>query len=172
VKGEKTMEKTSFGTNDVVTGALQKYSDMVRRICFMYLRNHADVEDVFQEVFLKLLQYEVTFQDDEHTKAWLCRITINRCKDICKSFFRKHVCSIEDMELPFEDKIESDVMVAVLSLPPKYKDVIYLFYYEEYTVPEMAKLLNKKENTIYSNLHRARGLLKQKLGGIDYEYIY
>jgi RNA polymerase sigma-70 factor (ECF subfamily) len=76
------------------------------------------------------------------------------------------------MELPFEDKVESDIMVAVLSLPPKYKDVIYLFYYEQYTVPDMAKLLNQKENTIYSNLHRARELLKRELGGIDYAYIY
>jgi RNA polymerase sigma factor (sigma-70 family) len=166
------MEKTSLVPNDTVTEALQKYSDMVRKICFMYLRNYADVEDVFQEVFLTLLQSKVVFENDEHTKAWLCRIAINKCKDVCKSFFRKHVCSIEDMELPFEDKVESDVMVAVLSLPPKYKDVVYLFYYEQYTVPEMAKLLNQKENTIYSNLHRARELLKRELGGIDYAYIY
>jgi RNA polymerase sigma factor (sigma-70 family) len=166
------MEKTSLVPNDAVTEALQKYSDMVRRICFMYLRNYADVEDVFQEVFLKLLQSKVAFENDEHTKAWLCRIAINKCKDVCKSFFRKHVFSIEDMELPFEDKVESDVMVAVLSLPPKYKDVVYLFYYEQYTVPEMAKMLKQKENTIYSNLHRARELLKRELGGLDYEYIY
>jgi RNA polymerase sigma factor (sigma-70 family) len=166
------MEKTSLVPNDAVTEVLLKYSDMIRRICFMYLRNRADVEDVFQEVFLKLLQSKVVFENDEHTKAWLCRIAINKCKDVCKSFFRKHVFSIEDMELPFEDKVESDIMVAVLSLPPKYKDVIYLFYYEQYTVPDMAKLLNQKENTIYSNLHRARELLKRELGGIDYAYIY
>ncbi|HEX3026729.1 MAG TPA: sigma-70 family RNA polymerase sigma factor [Clostridia bacterium] len=166
------MEKASFGTNDVVIKALQKHSDMVRRICFMYLRNHTDVEDVFQEVFLKLLQSEIAFENDEHIKAWLCRVTINKCKDVCKSFFKKNICSIEDMELSFEDKKENDVMAAVLSLPSKYKDVIYLFYYEEYTVPQMAKLLHQKENSIYSNLHRARKLLRQKLGGSDHEYNY
>lgn len=166
------MDKTSFGTNDAVTEALRKYSDMVRRICFMYLRKHADVEDIFQEVFLKLLQSEITFESDEHEKAWLCRITINKCKDLCKSFFRKNICSIENVELPFEDKAENDIMAVVLSLPSKYKDVIYLFYYEEYTVPQMSKLLHQKENTIYSNLHRARKLLKQKLGGLNYENIY
>lgn len=138
----------------------------------MYLHNQADVEDVFQEVFLKLLQNNVTFESEEHKKAWLCRITINKCKDICKSFFRRNVCSIEDMELPFEDPAESEVMTAVLSLPAKYKDVIYLFYYEEYTVQQMAKIMGQKENTIYSNLHRARELLRKKLGGSDYEYIY
>lgn len=166
------MEKASFGTNDVVIKALQKHSDMVRRICFMYLRNHTDVEDVFQEVFLKLLQSEIAFENDEHIKAWLCRVTINKCKDVCKSFFKKNICSIEDMELSFEDKKENDVMAAILSLPSKYKDVIYLFYYEEYTVPQMAKLLRQKENSIYSNLHRARKLLRQKLGGSDHEYNY
>ena len=165
-RGEKAMDKTSFGDNDAVTDALLKYSDMVRRICFMYLHNHADVEDVFQDVFLKLFQNKDNLEDDEHTKAWICRVTINKCKDTCKSFFRKNVCSIEDMELPFEDKVENGVMIEVLSLPQKFKDVIYLFYYEDYTVPQMAKLLNQKENTIYSNLHRARVLLKQKLGGL------
>ena len=68
--------------------------------------------------------------------------------------------------------MESEVMHAVLSLPSKYKDVIYLFYYEDYTANEIAKLLNQKINTVYSNLHRARNLLKHKLGGSEYEYIF
>jgi RNA polymerase sigma-70 factor (ECF subfamily) len=161
------MEK--LGTNDFIADILQKHSDMVRRICFMYLRNQSDVEDAFQDVFLKLLQNKIIFENEEHEKAWLCRVTINKCKDMCKSFWRNKVCSIEDMELPFEDKVESEVMRSVLSLPPKYKDVIYLFYYEEYTVPEIAELLDQKDNTVYSNLHRARKLLKKKLGGTDFE---
>ena len=159
------MDTTPFGTNDVITEAIENYSDMIRKICFMYLRNYADVEDVFQEVFLRFLQCSGSFKSEEHKKAWLCRVTINECKDLCKSFFRKRVCSIDNMELSFEDPKENEVMSAVLGLPPKYKDVIYLFYYEDYTVPEMAKLLNEKENTIYSKLCRARKLLKQKLGG-------
>lgn len=166
------MYKTSLGTNDVVTEILLKHSDMVRRICYMYLHNRDDIEDVFQEVFLKLLQTDITFENAEHEKAWLCRITINKCKDFCKTFWKKNVESIEDKEIPFEDKTESDLMLAVLSLPDKYKDVIYLFYYEGYTAVEIAKVLNQKENTVYSNLHRARELLKQKLGGCNYEYIF
>lgn len=163
---------TSYGTGDVVTEALLKYSDMVRRICFMYLRNREDVEDVFQEVFLKLLQTDTVFESEEHRKAWLCRVTINKCKDLCKSFWRRNTVSIDDKEIPFEDGAESEVMHAVLALPKKYKDVIYLFYYENYSAKEIAKLLNQKENTVYSNLHRARNLLKHKLGGSDYEYTY
>ena len=166
------MDVTSCGTNDVVTESLQNYSNMVRRICFMYLHHREDVEDVFQEVFLKLLQSDVVFENEEHRKAWLCRITINKCKDLCKTFWRKQVDSIEDQEIPVNDPVESEILQAVLALPTKYKDVIYLFYYEEYSAAEIAALLHLKENTVYSHLHRARELLKHRLGGCDYEYTF
>ena len=170
------MEQKPFDINENIARALEKYSSMVRRICFIYLHNSTDVDDVFQEVFLKLLQNKTQFESKEHEKAWLIRVTINKCKDILKSFWRKKIDSIENMEfeykVDFEDKAENDLMQVVLSLPNKYKDVIYLYYYEEYTVPEMAKLLKKKENTIYSHLHRARGLIKEKLGGIEDDYSF
>lgn len=169
------MEKTSFGTNDVIVQVLEKYADMVRRICFLYLRQSVDVEDVFQEVFLKLLQNPIQFESEEHVKAWLCRVTINQCKDLCRSFFRKKVCSLDDLEVPTEDKRlisgeESSLIVAVLNLPPKFRDLVYLHYYEEYTVPEISQMLHQKENTIYSYLHRARKLLKKQLGGSENEF--
>ena len=166
------MEERLFRTEEDITDILQKYSSMVRRICFMYLHHKTDIEDVFQDVFLKLLLKENTFESDEHIKAWLCRITINQCKDHCKNFWQKKVSSIDEIVVPFEDKMENELMQVILSLPQKYKDVIYLFYYEDYSVPQMAKLLNQKENTIYSNLSRARKLLKQMLGGTRYDYTY
>jgi RNA polymerase sigma factor (sigma-70 family) len=164
------MAQLPIDINDNISAILTKYSDLVRRICFLYLHNSADVDDVFQEVFLKLLQNNSRFENAEHEKAWLIRVTINKCKDILKSFWRKKIVSIESVELPFEDQTENELLQVVLSLPDKYKDVIYLFYYEEYTVPEMAQLLNKKANTIYSHLHRARELIKQKLGGKEHDY--
>lgn len=166
------MAQLPIDINDNISAALTKYSDLVRRICFIYLHNSADVDDVFQEVFLKLLQNNSRFESAEHEKAWLIRVTINKCKDILKSFWRKKMVSIEGMELPFEDQAENELLQVVLSLPDKYKDVIYLFYYEEYTVPEMAQLLNKKVNTIYSHLHRARELMKQKLGGKEHDFTF
>lgn len=170
------MEQIQVDINEKISVALKKYSDMVRRICFIYLHSSADVDDIFQEVFLKLLQNETKFESDEHEKAWLIRVTINKCKDMLKSFWRKKVDATESIEMinkaGFEDKAESELMEIVLSLPDKYKDVIYLFYYEEYTVPEIAKLLKKNENTIYSHLHRARALIKQKLGGECNDYSF
>jgi RNA polymerase sigma-70 factor (ECF subfamily) len=170
------MEKKPIEIHDNITMALERYSDTVRRICFLYLHNSTDVDDVFQEVFLTFLQKKPLFESDAHEKAWIIRVSINKCKDILKSFWRKKIDSAENMELAykvnFEDKAENHILQVVLSLPDKYKDVIYLYYYEEYSVPEMAKLLKKNENTIYSHLHRARGLMKQKLGGIEDDYSF
>ena len=161
------MENTSSGTNDVVVRALDKYSDMVRRICFIYLKSEADVDDIFQNVFLKLLQHMESFENEEHEKAWLCRVTINQCKDFRRSFFRKNVCSIDDLEIPTEDKTEEDVLREVLLLPQKYRNAIYLYYYEDYPVSEVARILREKENTVHTHLRRAKAILKKKLRGFE-----
>lgn len=76
--------------------ALSRYADMVRRICFVHLKNHTEVEDVFQEVFLKYVLSDKHFESDEHEKAWLIRVSINACKDILKSFIRRNVRSLND----------------------------------------------------------------------------
>lgn len=166
------MEVSQFENDDKIGVALQKYSDIVYRICFIYLRNSPDIDDVFQEVFLKLLQKNLPFESEDHEKAWLIRVTINKCKDVVKGFWQKNINLVENVELPLKDSAGNELLQVVLSLPQKYKDVIYLYYYEEYTVPQMAKLLQRNENTIYSNLHRAKGLLKQKLEGKEHEYSF
>lgn len=166
------MEPAYVDINNNIDVVLQKYSDTIRRICFLYLRNSDDVNDVFQDVFLKLLQSNPPFLNAEHEKAWIIRVTINKCKDILKSFWRKNIDSIENLELPFEDKAEGELLQVVLSLPDKYKVVIYLYYYEGYTVPEITNILKKSENTIYSHLHRARALIKEKLEGKEYDYTF
>lgn len=175
-EGEKKMEPSPQFINDNITLKLNEYSDMVYRICYIYLHNHADVEDVFQEVFLKLLQTDKPFASSEHEKAWIIRITINKCKDMLKCFWKKRVNFFDDVELDngdieltYENKEENELLKIILSLPPKYKDAVYLYYYEEYTVPQMAKILKLNENTIYSYLHRARILIKNELGEEKYE---
>jgi len=151
--------------------AIELYADTVRHICFMHLKNYADVEDVFQDVFLKYILYTGEFESDDHEKAWLVRVSINACKDLLKSFFRKKVHSIEDVNVePFYIQgDERELLDHVLRLPPKYKNVIYLFYYEGYTAVEIAKILGKNENTVYSWLSRAKKQLKTELGGESIE---
>ncbi len=154
-----------------INSAVEKYADMIRRICLLHLKNYHDTEDIFQTVFLKYFLSSESFESDEHEKAWFIRITINACKDFLKSFYRRNVVpldAIEEGEVLVSDE-QSEVLEAVLSLPSKYKNVIYLFYYEGYTAVEIAKLLHKKDNTVYTLLARARNLLKDRLGGDDFE---
>lgn len=154
-------------SEEEVNHALEKYADMIRRVCFYHLKNHADTEDVFQNVFLKYMLYDGVFASAEHEKAWLLRVAINECKDFLKSFFRRSMAPLEavaelEAQLPDDHR---EVLEAVLSLPKQYKDVIYLHYYEGYTASEIGKILGKKENTVYSLLSRGRGILKKELGG-------
>lgn len=151
--------------------AVEKYADTVRRICIVHLKNHADTEDIFQTVFLKYVLSSVSFESEEHEKAWFIRVTVNACKDLLKSFFRSRTVSLDEIiekpsEMPQDNR---EVLEAVLELPEKYRDVVYLYYYEEYTAQEIGRILGKKENTVYTLLKRARKILKDKLGGDEYE---
>lgn len=155
-----------------INRAVELYADTVQRICTIHLKNYADAEDVFQTVFFKYALRCEPFDSPEHEKAWMIRVTVNACKDILKSFFRRRVVSI-DQVLEQADSMKSDhkeVLEAVISLPQKYRDVIYLHYYEGYTAPEIGQILGKKPNTVYTLLTRARDLLKEKLGGDEYEW--
>lgn len=150
--------------------AIDRYADLVKRICFIHLKNPHDTEDIFQNVFLKYVLYPHAFQDREHEKAWLIRVAINECKDLLKSFYRRNVSIDSIKEEAFEVKEESnELLEQVLKLPKKYKEVIYLFYYEGYSAIEIAKILSKNENTIYTWLSRAKKLLKEELGGDGFE---
>lgn len=159
------MDKILQDKNAFVVRVLEKHADMVRRICFMYTKNRDDVEDIFQDVFLQLCRYEERFDSEEHEKAWLIRVTINKCKDLHKSFFKSRVYPLDDIEITFEDETDNVVLEEILALPKKFKDVIYLFYYEGYSVSEISELLGTKENTVYSHLHRAKQKLKKSLRG-------
>jgi RNA polymerase sigma-70 factor (ECF subfamily) len=151
--------------------AVEKYADTVRRICFIHLKNYSDVEDIFQEVFLKYILYKGQFESDEHERAWLIRVSINSCKDTLRSFFRRKVSSIEDIgEIPsYIHEDNRDVADAVLKLPENYKNVVYLFYYEGYSAVDIAKMLRKRVNTVYTWLSRARSALKETLGGEHFD---
>ena len=150
-----------------VNRAVEEYSDMIRRLCMIHLKNYADTEDIFQTVFLKYVLSSVVFENKEHEKAWFIRVTINACKDLLKSFFRSHITSLDEILEQAADMQEEnkEVLEAVLSLPSKYRDVVYLHYYEWYTSPEIGRLLKKNVNTVYTLMTRSRHLLREKLGG-------
>ena len=138
----------------------------------IHLKNDADTEDIFQTVFLKYVLSSVSFENDEHEKAWFIRVTMNACKDLLKSFFRSRTVSLDEiMEQPAQlPQDNREVLEAVLSLPQKYREVVYLYYFEEYTALQISRILGKNVNTIYTLLTRSRKMLREKLGGDGYEY--
>lgn len=151
-----------------VNRAVEKYADTVRRICLVHLKNYADTEDIFQTVFVKYLLHTAPFASPEHERAWIIRVTINACKDLLRSVLRRRTLSLEEVaEQPAPADEHRAVLQAVQALPAAYRDVVYLHYYEGYTAPEIAGILGKNVNTVYTRLTRARGLLRQTLGGDD-----
>ena len=151
--------------------AIERYSHTVRRLCMVHLKNYADTEDIFQTVFLKYVLSSVSFENDEHEKAWFIRVTLNACKDLLKSFFHSRTVPLEAVleqasALPPDYR---DVWEAVFSLPQKYRDVVYLHYFEDYTALQIRRILGKNVNTVYTLLTRSKQLLREKLGG-SYEY--
>lgn len=150
-----------------VNRAVEKYADTVFRICILHLKNKSDAEDIFQEVFLKFALNDKEFENANHEKAWIIRVTINACKDLIKSFFRSRTISIDELISVADEEKEdlSYVLEAVLKLPVKYRDAIYLHYYEGYSAFEIGEILGKNENTVYSILSRGRSMLKESLEG-------
>ncbi len=138
---------------------------MVYRVGFSYLKNPSDTEDVAADVFAKLMKKGVTFQNAEHEKAWLIRVTINTCKDNLKHWWRSRA-DINDYEnLQSDDPFHIDeTLKAVMALPTRYKDDIYLYYYEGYTSEEVAEILRRPHSTIRNHLREARNLLRGVLG--------
>lgn len=163
------MDNISLRTDEYINQILAKHSNMVYRVALSQTKNKQDADDVFQEVFLRLIKKDPQFQNYEHEKAWLIRVTINCSKKIFSSAWFKKTSPLKD-ELSFTTKEKSDVYYAVIELPRKYRIVIYLYYYEEYSVLEMSQILSLKESTVKTHLYRGRKLLEEKLeGGFEIE---
>ena len=161
------MEEFDLYQEETMKMILDEYSDTVYKIAYSQTKDKNHADDVFQEVFLRLIKKKPTFQSKDHIKAWLIRVTINCSKSIFLSFHFKKRSNLSndivDSNVSFE---KSELYYAVMDLPSKYKDTLYLFYYEGYSVKEIANILGKKEATIKTNLHRGRNLLKVNLEGV------
>ncbi|MCL2427214.1 MAG: sigma-70 family RNA polymerase sigma factor [Oscillospiraceae bacterium] len=136
---------------------------MVYRVCFSYMKNTSDTEDAVADVFAKLLKKGVVFESQEHEKAWLLRVAINRCKDNLRHWWRSN-SNIDDHQNIESDTLQEDYLLEmVMELPNQYKDVIYLYYYEGYGTAEIAKILKKPHSTIRYHMREARNSLKEIL---------
>jgi RNA polymerase sigma-70 factor (ECF subfamily) len=147
-------------SDDVV----RTYADMVYRLAYSQVRNNADADDIFQEVFFRYFRKCPQFVSRSHQKAWLLRVTVNCSKKHWSSAWTKKTVPLED-DLPAESREEDGLEGALDKLPPRYRGVIHLFYYEEYSVEQIGRILKTKQSTVRTQLTRARALLREMLKG-------
>lgn len=144
----------------------ERYSDIVFRIAVSYGNSVHSAEDIVQEVFLRYLKKTPNFENNEHEKAWFIRVAVNCCKSLFSSAWSKRICPLEEAEqftMPFQQPEDYELYEILSSLPPKYRIVLYLRYYEEYQVQEIANLLGITPNLASTRLLRAKKLMKKKL---------
>ncbi len=160
------MTKSLLRTDKEIAEIYKCHMIMVYRVCFAYMKNSADTEDAVQDTFYKLINSGMEFESEEHEKAWLIRVAMNVCKNSLRHWFRKREDFADYENLQSTENIEIDeTFEVVMGLPEKYKTVVYLYYYEGYTTPEISDILGRPQSTIRNYLHEARGVLKEKIGG-------
>ncbi len=137
---------------------VDKYSTMLLRLAYSHVGNMEDAEDIIQDVFIKFAGQPI-FKSEEHKKAWLIRVTINQCINLSKSSHKTKTAEL-DFDIPQEEKETQDLIPYLMKLPDKYKSVLYLYYYEEYSVDYISDLLKKRPSSIYTLLDRGRKQLK------------
>ena len=147
---------------------VETYADAILRLSYTYLKNTHDAQDVCQTVFVKLLTEPREFESPEHERAYILRMAANACKDMLKSPWRKRTCGLDTvLEVPAPEAADGSVLAAVNQLPPHYRAVIYLYYYEGYQASEIGGILGIPTATVHTRLARGRTKLKALLGGMD-----
>jgi RNA polymerase sigma factor (sigma-70 family) len=153
-------------TSEEMSQIYYRHVETVYRVCFMFMKNSYDTEDMVQNTFIRLMKDGTHFQSEEHKKAWLIRTATNLCKDFFRNWWTKTVGIDDAAEVT--DKIPfaiDDTLKKVMELPSKYKIVVYMYYYEGYSTVEIAKILDKNESTIRSHLSSGRKRLKIEMEG-------
>ena len=142
-----------------------KYKDTIFRIAFNFFGNSYDADDMVQDVLLKLYETDKSFESNEHIRNWLIRVTVNECKSAFRLPWRKRDVSLDELtgSVEFEFKEESEVLSQAMNLSTKYRVVLFLFYYEEFSIKEISVILKTNESTITTRLSRARKKIKDRL---------
>ena len=156
------MDKTEF------TRAVERYQDTVYRVALHALGSPQDADDAVQEVFLRLYTTQKPFEGEEHLRRWLLRVTVNWCRDVLRSPWRRRRVPLDQLpaDPQFREPEKQALYQTVMALPERYRMVLVLFYYEELTVKEIAALLGLEVSAVTTRLSRARAKLKQQLGEV------
>lgn len=160
------MQETTTHSSEEIDAILERYKMLVYRLAYIKMGNRFDADDIFQEVFMRYIRSAPVFQSEEHAKAWFLKVTCNCTKKYFLSSWKKRVVLTEDMDVmsklgSFEMEMDSDIYDAVLKLPPKFRAVIHLFYYEELSIEQISVTLSARPSTVRTWLTRARQQLKK-----------
>jgi len=153
--------------------ALINHQNSVFKAAFYICRNPQDAEDVAQDTFLTYYNSSQQFESEDHIRAWLLKVAVNKARNLKTSFWQRNRVSLPDLTAWLEshtparietlDPDSEEILAAVMELPDKCRIIVHLFYYEDYSVKEIAEVLEIKENTVKSQLHRGRTLLRSML---------
>ncbi|MDD3693348.1 MAG: sigma-70 family RNA polymerase sigma factor [Oscillospiraceae bacterium] len=160
------MHGSLLRTNEELSQIYNRHVKTVYKVCFMFMKNRHDTEDMVQNTFIRLMRDKTCFESEQHEKAWLIRTAANLCKDHFRGWWSKTIGmdNVAEVAVDTPSNIDETLNI-VLSLPPKYKTVVYLYYYEGYSTVEIAKMLKQNESTVRSRLYTARKLLKIEMEG-------
>lgn len=154
------MKQPSLDPDDCTEAVIRDYADMVYRLAFARTGTKHDADDIFQEVFLRYVKKHPVFQSEDHRKAWLLRVTVNCANKFWNSFWQKKVQGLTQ-EPEFLEEEHLRLYDQLSKLPPKYREVIHLFYYEELSIKEISRILGRKNATVRTQLTRARAMLRE-----------
>ena len=152
-------------TEEAFARAVEEYGDTLFRVAYSCLRNRSDAQDVMQETLLKFYMEKKPFQSPQHEKRWLIRVAVNESRRLLRSAWRRRSVPLEERDeaVTFDTLAQQALFEEVMALPPKYRLAVYLYYYEFFSVRQIAEALGANPSTVQTWLMRARGLLRESL---------
>lgn len=155
------MKNTSMQPADDIETVINRYGDMLYRLCLLMLKNESDAEDAIQETMIRYFQNAPVFEDTEHEKAWLIRVATNKCRDLLR-FRARHPQVSEEFLSGFScGSVDTGILEALTALPEKYRLVLTLYYIEGYRIDEIAKIINRTGSAVKMRLQKGRKLLEE-----------
>ncbi|MDO5558487.1 MAG: RNA polymerase sigma factor [Oscillospiraceae bacterium] len=155
------MQQLSSRPDEKLEIIMNKYADMLFRICIVMLSNHADSQDVIQETMISYIRSAPVFRSEEHEKAWLIKVTVNKCRDLLRHRLRHKTVSLESAAGIVQPQSDGHILDSLMSLPEKFRIVLTLYYVEEYSTKEIAKITGKTQSAVKMRLKKGRVLLRE-----------
>ena len=155
------MNNPSVRPAEDVETIIERYGDLLYRLCILMLKNESDAEDVIQETLIKFYRKAPVFENADHEKAWLIRVATNECRDLLRFRVRHPLAEVEQIMVASEDSADSGILEALASLPEKYRLVLTLYYIEDCPIVDIATIIGRTPSAVKMRLQKGRRLLEK-----------